>query len=73
MLHFRWGGNVVAGQTVGLGSFEANIPSGKSLIGIFLTPIANVHVTMSYFGYGIYAYSESYSGNMHYDVLMIVN
>ena len=73
MLYFRWGGNVVAGQTVGLGSFESNIPSGKTLLGMFFTPLANVHVSMFYLGYGVYAYSESDSGIMYYDVLMIVD
>ena len=73
MLYFRWGGDLVAGKTVGLGSFESNIPSGKTLIGMFFTPLADVHVSMSYLGYGVYAYSESYSGNFVYDVLMIVS
>ena len=72
MLYFRWTGNVVAGQTVSLGSFGSSIPSGKSLIGMFLTPIANLHISMSYMSYDIYAYSDTFSGNFAYDVLMIV-
>ena len=71
MLYFRWSGIVTAGQTVRLGSFE--VPKGKSFVCMFMTPIANTHVSLSYFGSDIYAYSESYSGAFNYDVLMVVS
>ena len=70
MLYFRWNGIVTAGQTVSLGTFE--VPKGKSLVCMFLTPLANTHISMSYIGGNVYAYSESYSGSFEYDVLMVV-
>ena len=73
MLYFRWSGIVTAGQTVSLGTYESNVPSGKSFVCMFLTPIANQHISMSYIDGYIYAYSESYSGAFNYDVLMVVS
>ena len=73
ILYYKWSGNLVAGHTVLIGSFEEYIPSGKAIIGMFFTPLANLHVTMSYLGYNVYAYSEVYSGSFYYDVLMIVS
>lgn len=73
MLYFHWGGNVTAGQTVNVGSFESNIPKGKSFVCMFMTPLANTHVSLSYLGRNVYAYSESYSGSFEYDVLMVVS
>ena len=73
MLYFHWGGNVTAGQTVNAGSFESNIPKGKSFVCMFMTPLANTHVSLSYLGRNVYAYSESYSGSFEYDVLMVVS
>lgn len=72
-LYFRLSGIVTAGQTVSLGSFESLIPTGKSFVCMFMTPIANLHVSLSYIGYNVYAYSESYSGAFNYDVLMVVS
>ena len=73
ILYFRWNGIVTAGQTVSLGSFESNVPTGKSFVGMFMTPIANQHISLSYIDYNIFAYSESYSGSFSYDVLMVVS
>ena len=73
ILYFRWSGVVTAGQTVSLGSFESLVPKGKSFTSMFMTPIANLHVSLSYIGYNVYAYSESYSGAFNYDVLMVVS
>ena len=73
MLYFRWTGIVTAGQTVSLGSYESNVPSGKSFVSMFLTPIANQHISMSYIDGYVYAYSESYSGAFSYNVLMVVS
>lgn len=72
MLYFRWGGSVTAGQTVNLGSFTHLIPQGKRFVCMFMTPLANTHVSMSHIGGNVYAYSESYSGSFEYDVLMMV-
>ena len=72
ILYFRWNGNVTSGQTVSLGSFESQVPTGKSFVCMFMTPIANLHVSLSYIGYNVYAYSENYSGTFEYDVLMVV-
>lgn len=66
-----WSGNVIAGQTVNFGA--ANIPEGKSLITMFLTPRATLHISMSYYNMSIYAYSETFTGEITYDVLMILN
>lgn len=66
-----WNGNVIAGQTVNFGA--ANIPEGKSLIAMFLTPRATLHISMSYYNMSIYAYSETFTGEITYDVLMILN
>lgn len=66
-----WSGNVIAGQTVNFGA--ANIPEGKSLIAMFLTPRATLHISMSYYNMSIYAYSETFTGEITYDVLMILN
>ena len=73
ILHHRWSGIVTAGQTVSLGSYEPQVPSGKSFVCMFLTPIANQHISMSYIDGNVYAYSESYSGAFNYDVLMVVS
>ena len=73
MLCFRWSGIVTAGQTVSLGSYVNQVPSGKSFVGMFLTPIANTHVSLSYIDGNIYAYSENYSGAFNYDALMVVS
>lgn len=73
MLYFRWSGNVTSGQTVSLGSFESLIPTGKSFVCMFMTPIANRHISLSYIDYNVYAYSENYSGGFNYDVLMVVS
>ncbi len=72
MLYFRWSGNVAAGQTVSLGSFGHLIPTGKSFVCMFMTPLATLHISLSYFGDNVYAYSENYSGTFEYDVLMVV-
>lgn len=72
ILYFRWCGTVTAGQTVDFGNFFDNIPTGKSLVGLFLTPKCTIHISMSYYDYNVFAYSESYSGEIYYDVLMIV-
>lgn len=66
-----WSGNVIAGQTVNFGSF--NIPEGKNLIAMFLTPKATLHISMSYYNGNVYAYSETFTGKMEYDVLMILS
>ena len=73
ILYFRWSGIVTAGQTVSLGSYESNVPRGKRFVSMFLTPIANQHISMSYIDGYVYAYSESYSGAFNYDVLMVVS
>ena len=73
ILYFRWNGNVTAGQTVSLGSYESQVPTGKSFVCMFMTPIANLHVSLSYMYGNVYAYSESYSGAFNYDVLMVVS
>lgn len=65
-----WHGNVTAGQTVDLG--VANIPEGKELIAIFLNPRANLHISMSYYAGHVYAYSETFTGELTYDVLMVL-
>lgn len=72
ILYFKWSGVVTAGQTVNFGDFTANIPTGKSLFGLFLTPKCTIHISMSYYDNCIFAYSESFSGEIYYDVLMIV-
>ena len=72
MLYFRWSGNVTAGQTVSLGSFGHLIPTGKRFVCVFMTPLATLHISLSYFGDNVYAYSENYSGTFEYDVLMVV-
>lgn len=66
-----WHGNVTAGQTADLG--VASIPEGKDLIAIFLNPRANLHISMSYLDGHVYAYSETFTGEINYDVLMILN
>lgn len=66
-----WTGNVTAGQTVDFGA--AIIPEGKNLIAIFLSPRATVHISMSYYNGHVYAYSETFTGEITYDVLMILN
>ena len=72
ILYFKWSGVVTAGQTVNFGDFTANIPTGKSLFGLFLTPKCTIHISMSYYDNCIFAYSASFSGEIYYDVLMIV-
>ena len=72
MLYFKWSGVVKAGQTVNFGDFTANIPDGKSFFGLFLTPKCTIHISMSYYDNCIFAYSESFTGEIYYDVLMIV-
>ena len=66
-----WSGNVIAGQTVDFGA--AIIPEGKNLIAIFLSPRATVHISMTYYNGHVYAYSETFTGEINYDVLMILN
>ena len=66
-----WHGNVIGGQTVDFGA--ATIPEGKNLIAIFLSPRATVHISMSYYNGHVYAYSEPFTGEINYDVLMILN
>lgn len=66
-----WSGNVIGGQTVDFGA--AIIPEGKKLIAIFLSPRATVHISMAYYNGHVYAYSETFTGEMNYDVLMILN
>lgn len=66
-----WYGNVTAGQTVDLG--VASIPEGKDLIAIFLSPRATVHISMTYYNGHVYAYSETFTGEFTYDVLMILS
>ena len=65
-----WHGNVIGGQTVDFGA--ANIPEGKNLIAIFLSPRASVHISMSYYDGHVYAYSETFTGELTYDVLMVL-
>lgn len=65
-----WHGNVTAGQTADLG--VASIPEGKDLIAIFLNPRANLHISMSYLDGHVYAYSETFTGELTYDVLMVL-
>ena len=73
ILYFRWPGIVTSGQTVSLGSFASQVPTGKSFVCMFMTPIANLHISLSYIDGNIYAYSENYSGGFNYDVLMVVS
>ena len=70
--HHEWYGNVIAGQTVEFGSFQDSIPSGYSFVGMLLTPKATVHISMSYYGYSIFAYSETFTGKVYYDALLML-
>ena len=70
LMYFKWYGNAIAGQTVEFGSFS--VPSGYNFVGMLLTPHASLHISMSYLNNHIYAYSETYTGEVHYDVLMIL-
>ena len=67
---YTWSGNAVGGQMVKLGEFTP--PDGATTVfGVFLSPRANMPMYMTRYGYSIYVYSNEYSGNFEYDVLMV--
>lgn len=70
LIHFYWYGDVIAGQTVDLGSFAT--PSGYKFMGMLLTPRASLHISLAYLNSHVYAYSEKFTGEMYYDALMIL-
>ena len=72
LISHRWYGTVISGQTVDFGSFQDSIPSGYSFVGMFLTPKATVHISMSYYDYNIFAYSENFTGKIYYDALLML-
>ena len=72
VIHHEWYGDAIAGRTVEFGSFQDSIPSGYRFVGMLLTPKATVHISLSYYGYSIYGYSETFTGKVYYDVLMIL-
>lgn len=72
LIYYQWSGNVIGGQTVDFGNYEDSVPSGYNFIGMFLTPKATVHISMSYYNGHVYAYSENFTGDIYYDVLILV-
>ena len=72
LIHVRWTGTVIGGQIVNFGGFREHIPIGYNFIGMLLTPQCTVHITMSYYDYHVYAYSESFTGEIYYDALLIL-
>lgn len=73
LIYNRLSGSVVAGTTADFGSFANAVPESATVIGVFLTPLANVHISMTYYNGHIYAYSETYTGRVYYDFLLIYN
>ena len=71
LIHVRWTGTVIGGQVVNFGSFQKHIPAGYNFVGMLLTPQCTVHITMSYYDYHVYAYSESFTGEIYYDALLV--
>ena len=70
-LHYtRWTGTVVAGQVTLLGSALA--PEGHDIVALFFSPLSNVHIAMFRQGDNVYAWSENYTGEFVYDVLMLI-
>lgn len=72
LIHYQWSGNVIAGKTVEFGSFQDSIPIGYEFVGMLLTPKSTVHISMSYYGYSIYGYSETFTGRVYYDALLML-
>lgn len=72
LIHVRWTGTVIGGQIVNFGSFHEHIPAGYNFIGMLLTPQCTVHITMSYYDYHVYAYSENFTGEIYYDALLVL-
>lgn len=50
----------------------ASAPEGYDIVALFFSPLANVHITMSRQGDNVYAWSENYTGEFVYDVLMLI-
>lgn len=71
MAYYTWSGHVVGGQSVNFGTIDHIIPVGCSLVGLFLTPRCTVHISISYYNFSIFAYSESYTGDIYYDALIL--
>ena len=67
---YTWSGNAVGGQMVELG--EITPPDGATTVfGVFLSPRATTPMYMTRYGYSIYVYSNGYSGNFEYDILVV--
>lgn len=71
MAYYTWSGHVVGGQSVNFGTIDHIIPVGCSLVGLFLTPRCTVHISISYYNFSIFAYSENYTGDIYYDALIL--
>ena len=70
-LHYtRWTGTVAAGQVTLLGTALA--PEGHDIVALFFSPLSNVHIAMFRQGDNVYAWSENYTGDFVYDVLMLI-
>lgn len=73
-LHHRMlTGTVEAGKVTTFGSFMDNVPPNTKVIGAFFAPLSTVHISITRYGDQVFAYSETYTGQIYYDALFLVS